>query len=109
MFLPWFGGNLSGLGTVVDVPTKTGWESYGGLFDVLIALLAAIPVGIAAAKAADRLPPLPLEQSLMVLGTGVLLVLIVGIRVLNPPDLTDVAIPNVDVDITRKLAAFLAL
>jgi hypothetical protein len=77
--------------------------------DVLIILLAALPIGVAAAKAAGRTPALPLEQGLMVLAAGVLLVLIVGIRLIDPPELTDVAIPNVAVDISRKGAAFVAL
>ena len=108
MFVPWFDGTFDA-GAPIGVQEKTGWQSYGGLFDFLIIALAALPVGIAAAKATDRLPRLPLEQSVMVLGAGVLLLVIVGVRLIDPPDLADVPIPNVDVDISRKAAAFLAL
>jgi hypothetical protein len=108
MFVPWFDGTFN-YGQPIGVQEKTGWQAYGGLLDVLIILLAALPIGVAAAKAAGRTPALPLEQGLMVLAAGVLLVLIVGIRLIDPPELTDVAIPNVAVDISRKGAAFVAL
>ena len=109
MFLPWYGGSLSGIGAPVKVPTSTGWESFGGVFDFLIVLLAVTPIAVAAGRATDRLPPLPLEQGLLVLSAGALLALIVGIRLLDAPDVIDVGIPNVEVDSSRKVGAFLAL
>ena len=109
MFVNWFDGTLEQFGTPIGVQPKTGWQSFGGVLDFSIIGLALLPVGIAVAKATDRLPRLPLEQSLMVLGAGLLLLLIVGWRLIDAPDLADVAIPNADVDIVRKKAAFLAL
>ena len=109
MFLPWFGGSLSGIGAPVKVPTTTGWEAFGRLFDFLLVVAGAIPIGIVVAKATDRLPTLPLEQGVLVLGAGALAFLIVGVRLLDPPALIDVAIPNVDVEVSRKVAAFVAL
>ena len=109
MFLPWFGGRLSGIGAPVKVPTRTGWESFGTLFEFLLVVASAIAVGIAIARAMDSLPPLPLEQGVMVLAAGVVAFLIVGFRLLDPPDVLDVAIPNLDVDSSRKVAAFLSL
>jgi hypothetical protein len=107
MFLPWFDGTLSGRGAShVPVPTTTGWESFGGVFDILIVVLAAIPIGIAAGKANDSLPALPLEQGSLVLLAGVLLFAIVVLRVIDPPNVIDVAIPGLDLDTSRKLAAF---
>src|SRR5919106_4787963 len=97
MFLPWFDGTLSGRGAAgVPVPTTTGWEAYGGVFDVLIVLLAAVPIGIAVGRANDSLPPLPLEQGTLVLLAGVLLFVIVALRLIDPPDLIDVEIPGLD-------------
>lgn len=109
MFLNWFDVALAQAGSPIGVQEKTGWQAYGGPFDVLIMALAATPIGIAAAKAAGRLPPLPLEQGLMVLGAGALLALIVGARLIDPPDVTAVAIPGIEVDDTREIPAFLAL
>ena len=109
MFLPWFDGTLSGRGAShVPVPTTTGWESFGGVFDILIVVLAAIPIGIAAGKANDSLPALPLEQGSLVLLVGVLLFAIVVLRVIDPPNVIDVVIPGLDLDTSRKLAAFVA-
>ena len=107
MFLPWFDGTLTGRGASrVPVPTTTGWESFGGVFDVSIVVLAAIPIGIAAAKANDSLPALPLEQGALVLLAGVLLFAIVLLRLIDPPNVIDVAIPGLDLDTSRKAAAF---
>jgi hypothetical protein len=109
MFLPWFGGRLSGIGAPVRVPTQTGWESFGTLFEFLIILAAAIAVGVAVARGMDRLPALPVEQGVLVLGAGVVAFLIVGVRLIDPPGVIDVAIPNLEVDRSRKIASFLAL
>ena len=109
MFLPWFGGRLSGIGAPVRVPTRTGWESFGTLFDFLLVVAVAVAVGIAVARTMGALPPLPVEQSQMVLAAGAIAFLIVGFRLLDPPGLIDVAIPNLDVDTSRKPAAFLSL
>jgi hypothetical protein len=107
MFLPWFDGTLSGRGASrVPVPTTTGWESFGGVFDILIVVLAAIPIGIAAGKANDSLPALPLEQWALVLLAGVLLFVIVVLRLIDPPNVIDVAIPGLDLDTSRKIPAF---
>ena len=109
MFLPWFGGRLSGIGAPVRVPTQTGWESFGTLAEFLIIVAAVIAVGIAAARAMDRLPALPAERGMLVLGAGVVAFLIVGVRLIDPPELIDVAIPSLEVDHSRKIAAYLAL
>jgi hypothetical protein len=109
MFVPWFDGTASGRGaTNVPFPTTTGWEAYGGVFDLLIVLLAALPIFIAIARANDSLPPLPLEQGTLVLGAGILLVAIVALRLIDPPDPIDVEIPGLVLDTSRKLAGFLA-
>jgi hypothetical protein len=109
MFLPWFGGSLSGIGAPIKVPTSTGWESFGGVFDILIVLLAGTPLAIAVGRATDRVPPLPLEQAVLVMAAGALLALVVAVRLLDPPDVIDVGIPTIEVESSRKVAAFLAL
>ena len=107
MFLPWFTGELSGRGqAAVVVPTTTGWESYSGVLDITFVVLAGLPIAIAIARANDSLPPLPIEQGALVMAAGVLLFVIVGLRLIDPPQPLDVAIPGLEVDTTRKLAAF---
>lgn len=109
MFLPWFGGRLSGRGELVRAPRQTGWESFGTLFEVLILAAIAVAVGVAAARAMDALPALPFEQPAIVMGAGAVAFLLVGFRLIDPPDLVDVAIPGLEVDVSREIAAFLAL
>jgi hypothetical protein len=108
MFLPWFDGEVRGPGAALEV-TTTGWEAFGGVFDALIVVLAAVPIGLAVGRATDALPPLPLEPGVLVLGAGALLLVIIGIRLIDPPDAIDVAIPSLESDTSRKLAAFVAL
>ena len=110
MFLPWFDGERSGrAGTSVPIPTSTGWESFGGVFDILIVVLAALPIAIAVARANDSLPPLPLEQGALVSLAGTVLFLVVVARRNDPPDLINVEIPGLEIDSTRRLAAFVAM
>ena len=110
MFLAWFDGEASGRGAAsVGEPTMTGWESFGGVFDALIVVLAAVPIAIAVGRASDALPPLPLEPGVLVLGVGALLVLIVGIRLIDPPDAIDVPLPGLQIDMSRQVTAYVAL
>ena len=110
MFLPWFDGEVGGRGRApLEVPSTTGWEAFGGVFDLLIVALAAVPLYIAVAKAIEASPVLPLEQHVLVLGAGVLLVVVVGVRLIDPPNLIDVAIPGLEIDTSRKRGAFVAL
>ena len=111
MFLPWYTGELSGRGAApVAVPgTTTGWESFSGVFDALIVVLAVVPIGIAVARANDTLLPLPLEQGTLVMLAGAILLVLVAGRVIDPPDVIDVAIPGLELESTRKIALFMAV
>ena len=106
MFLPWFGGRLSGIGAPVKVPTRTGWESFGTLFEFLLVVAIAIAIGIAVARAMDSLPPLPLEQGTLVFLAGVALFVIVALRLIDPPDVIDVDVPGLDLSSERMAPAF---
>ena len=109
MFLPWFGGERVGRGgTLVAVPTTTGWEAYSGVFDILIVLLVALPIGVAVARANDSPIRLPLEQWAAVMAAGALLLVLVVVRLIDPPDLINVEIPGLEIDVNRKCAGFMA-
>ena len=109
MFLPWFGGERVGSGgALVAVPTTTGWEGFSGVFDILIVVLAAVPIGVAAARANDSPLRLPLEQWAAVMVAGAILLVLVVARLIDPPDVINVEIPGLEIDISRKLAAFAA-
>ena len=108
MFLPWFGGRLSGIAPA-RVATHTGWESFATLPKFLLVLAAVLPVAVAVAQMRDSLPALPIGQGEMVIAAGSVAFLIVVLRLLDPPGVIEVAIPNVEVDPSRKPAAYLAL
>jgi di/tricarboxylate transporter len=107
MFVPWFGGHLSDIGAPVRVDSASGWESFGGLFDVLITLATAIAIAVAVGRAMDALPRLPVEQALLVMGAGAVLFAIIAVRMIDPPGLVEN--PELEVETSRKIAAFLAL
>ena len=109
MFLPWFDGTLTGGGVRFDTPTKTGWQAFDGVFDLLIVVLAAVPLGVVAGRVANRLPPLPMAQDSLVLAAGALLVALVAFRLIDPPDLTAVPVPGLEPDYSRKAGVFVAL
>ena len=108
MFLPWFGGHVSGELGRARLPTDTGWESLGGLLDALIIAAVALAIGTAVASAAGSRPRLPVEQGLVVLAAGAGAFVVLAITLVSPPGI-DLPIPNIDVDRSRKAAAFLAL
>lgn len=109
MFLPWFGGERVGRGgALVAVPTTTGWEAYSGVFDILIVVLVAVPITVAVARANDYPVRAPLEEWAAVMVAGAVLLVLVMVRLIDPPDVIDVAIPGLEIDVSRKLAAFLA-
>ncbi len=109
MFLPWFDGEFVGVPGRFPVETMTGWEAFGGVFDVLIVVLLAIPIGVAVGRAADALPPLPLEQGVIVLAAGTVLFTVTAFRLLDPPDVTDIPIPGLELETSRKPAVFVAV
>ena len=110
MFLPWFHSERAGRGgTTVDLGTTTGWESFGGVFDLLIVVLAGLPIAVAVWKASDALSPLPVEQDVLVLIAGLILVVLVVAKLIDPPSSIDVEIPGLDEDATPQLALFAGL
>jgi hypothetical protein len=106
MLLPWF--DITGRDAGVTV-TKTGWQSFGGVFDILIVVLAAVPIAIAIGRASDSLRWLPLSQGVLALAAGALLFVIVALRLIDPPNLLDVEIPGLELHTSRKLPGFLAV
>jgi len=109
MFLPWFDGSLAGRGvSKVEVDTITGWEAFGSFFDLVIIVLAAVPIAIVVWRASAPPSGLPAEPSTLVLGAGALLLAVLLWRVLDPPDLFDVPLPDLETDISRNPAAFAA-
>jgi hypothetical protein len=96
----WFGigGDLGALAADAGVDTgANAWQSFGFIDIVLfITILAAI--GIAVMKANSQSPNLPVAGSALVAGLGILSVLLVLYRIIDPP-----------YDADREIGVFLGL
>ena len=108
MFLPWFGygganlGGIAGIGQVGSVNANF-WEA-SDILDVLL-LVGLIAIGVALARAAGAMPAnLPAPVGTIVLGAGAIAVLIVLVRLLEPPDFGIEGLA-----VSRKIGVFLGL
>jgi hypothetical protein len=76
LFLPWYGAAEA---------AASGWESLAVL-DIVLALIAALAVGLLAITATQAQPAVPIAFTVLVTFAGALAVLLVLIRVLDLPD-----------------------
>jgi hypothetical protein len=113
MFLPWFSEKapveIPGLPTRdITQATHNAWQSLGAI-DLLLLLVVALVVGAALAHAAGLGPSDPaLPPALFVTAAGLLAVLVILYRLLDPPGSTlDPSIGQVDVG--RRLGILLGL
>ena len=103
MFLKWFGVEADG----VELVAGNAWESFG-FIDLLLFLAAAIAVGVAALRAAGKLPALPIPAGQIVAIAGAVAVVLVLFRLIFTPGGGE-EVAGVEFDVTRKLGVFLGL
>lgn len=84
MFLPWFGADLPGGSVAVPDVTATAWQAHT-VFDVVLALIAAMGLGVAALAALRRVPAAPVAAAVITAGTAILLAPILLLRIVFPP------------------------
>jgi len=80
MFLHWYGVGPLG---------ATAWQSFDVL-DVVLALLALVPLGLVATQATRRSPAIPVAFSVFTMLAGVLAALLILYRIVNQPGPNDV-------------------
>jgi hypothetical protein len=94
MFLNWFGVELGGaagelaeeFGVAVDVPEAkaSAWEAFD-LIDIILLITVIVAVGLAVATAMARTVSLPVAASALTAGLGILSVILVAYRIIDPP------------------------
>jgi drug/metabolite transporter (DMT)-like permease len=77
LWLHWY-GTRAGLGE------QTGWQAFG-ILDVVLVLLALVPVALAVTQATRASPALPTFFSVMTVVAGVLAALLILIRIVAQP------------------------
>ncbi len=103
MFLKWYGVEADG----TELVAGNAWESFG-FIDLLLFLVAVIAVGVAVARAAGKLPALPMPAGQIVAIAGAVAVVLVLFRLIFTPGGGE-EVAGVEFDITRKLGVFLGL
>jgi len=103
MFLNWYGAEPDG----VEPVAGNAWELFS-LIDLLLFLAALLAVAVAVARAAGKLPELPIPPDQIVAIAGAVAVVLVLFRLIfTPGDGEEVA--GVELEVTRKLGVFLGL
>jgi hypothetical protein len=109
MFFPWYGlsAEVPGAGDVSGA-NANAWEAFS-FIDILLFLVILIAIGLVAARAAGSMPAgLPAPPGMIVAAAGALAVLLILFRLISTPG-GDAEGFGVEVDIGRKIGAFLGL
>jgi uncharacterized membrane protein len=97
MFLHWYGAaielpeRITGPDTVVELrgAEATAWQAFGVL-DVVLVLLALVPLGLVFMQATRRSPAIPVALSVLTTLAGALAALLILYRIVNQPGANDV-------------------
>ncbi len=103
MFLKWYGVEADG----TELVAANAWESFS-FIDLLLFLAALVAVAVTAARAAGRLPALPIPPGQLVAIAGALAVVLVLFRLIFTPGGGE-EVAGVEFEVTRKLGVFLGL
>jgi hypothetical protein len=108
LWFKWYGVKVSAAGGLRGFSfgvSANAWESFS-LIDIILFLVSLVAIGIAVAKAMNRLPdlPAPVSTILTIVG-GVALVLILFRTIDTPVDTHGVS----GIDVTRKFGLWLGL
>jgi len=92
MFLHWYGVDVLVTGGPPQRAEATAWQAFSVL-DVVLALLALVPLALVLLQATRRSPALPVLFSVLTTVAGLLAALLIAYRLANQPgpnDLVDV-------------------
>ena len=97
----WFG--VEGFGA-------NAWESFS-FIDIILFITILVAIGLAVMKANSQSPNLPVAGSALVAGLGILSVLLIIYRIIDPPGGGEVetGFGAVELEIGRKIGVFLGL
>jgi hypothetical protein len=113
MFFPWYGAKASGsvLGSSFNVSSSesaNAWQAFG-FIDILLFVVAITAIGLGLMRALGQQVNLPQPAGLIIAAAGAIAVLLILYRLIDTPGNTDINVPGVSVDVTRKIGAFLGL
>ena len=107
MFLPWYGAEAKGGARTSTDTDVTAWEAFS-FIDILLLLVAVVAVALVIAQALGSVPATPVPPGVIVHLAGALAVVLVLFRLIDTPgDLESLG--GADIDVTRKIGAFLGL
>ncbi|HEY5707822.1 MAG TPA: hypothetical protein VIS51_00310 [Solirubrobacterales bacterium] len=109
MFFNWFGVEVSGVGGFSGTISGDGgnaWEALDFIPFVLLVTIAAA-LGVAALRLSDAAYEPPISANTVVTVLGVISVLLILFRIVDPPSFGSVG--GVSVDATRSIGIFLGL
>jgi hypothetical protein len=90
MFLHWYALDLVSFGPLGEgVPEATAWQAFGVL-DVVLALLALVPLALVFTQATRPSPAIPVFLSVMTVLAGALAALLILYRIVNQPGPNDI-------------------
>jgi hypothetical protein len=107
----WYGVKVSAGGLTGEGGTQNAFESYS-FIDIILFITAIAAVALPLLSAAQADVGLPVAVSAIVAGLGILCVILIIIRIIDPPDLEQGGISVSDVpgaDVTRKIGVWLGL
>jgi len=109
MFFEWFGVEVSGAGGFSDTVSGSGGNAWDALDYIPIVLIVTIvaALGVAALRLMDSAFEPPLWANTAVTVLGVISVVLILFRIVDPP--TFASFPGVSVDATRSVGIFLGL
>ena len=84
MFLHWYRLAITSGSLDRPAPEATAWEAFGAL-DVVLALLALVPLALVFAQATRRSPAIPVLFSVLTVVAGTLATLLILYRIVNQP------------------------
>jgi hypothetical protein len=93
MFLHWYGLDIpplpdGALEVFIGTPEATAWQAFGVL-DVVLALLALVPLGLVITQATRSSPSIPVAFSVFTMLAGGLAALLILYRIVNQPGPND--------------------
>jgi hypothetical protein len=107
LFLPWYGIKATVGGRTATGPNATAWEAFG-FIDILLLFVVLVAVGLALLRAAGSVPATPVPPGVIVHLAGAVAVVAILYRLIDPPG-DGGALAGVELDVTRKIGAFLGL
>ena len=109
MFFEWFGVEVSGVGGFSGTISGEGGNAWEALDFIPIVLVATIlaALGVAALRLSDAAYEPPVSANTVVAVLGVISVLLILFRIVDPP--TFASVGGVSVDATRSIGIFLGL